>query len=67
MIMREYSRFAGRDDEPYYPVNTAQDRERLLKYRELAKGEPNVFFGVAWVLTSTWICIWRLHLRSQCG
>ncbi len=45
VIMREYSRFASRDDEPYYPVNTAQDRERLLKYRELAKGEPNVFFG----------------------
>lgn len=45
VIMREFSRFAGRDDEPYYPVNTAQDRERLLKYRELADAEPNVFFG----------------------
>lgn len=45
VIMREYSRFAGREDEPYYPVNTATDRQRLLKYRELAKQEPNVFFG----------------------
>ena len=26
VIMREYSRFAQRDDEPYYPINTAQDR-----------------------------------------
>ncbi|SEB36730.1 UDP-galactopyranose mutase [Paramicrobacterium humi] len=45
VIMREFSRFATRDDEPYYPVNTAQDREGLLQYRELEKGEPNVFFG----------------------
>src|SRR5690554_6078777 len=45
VIMREFSRFAGRDDEPYYPVNTATDRERLLKYREAAAGEHGVFFG----------------------
>jgi UDP-galactopyranose mutase len=45
VIMREFSRFADRADEPYYPVNTATDRERLLQYRELAKGEPKVFFG----------------------
>lgn len=45
VIMREYSRFASRDDEPYYPVNTSEDRERLLKYRSLAEAEPNVFFG----------------------
>ena len=45
VIMREFSRFAGRDDEPYYPVNTATDRKRLLAYRELAKGERQVFFG----------------------
>ena len=32
-------------DEPYYPINTAEDRERLLKYRELAKREPGVLFG----------------------
>jgi len=45
VIVREYSRFATRADEPYYPVNTAEDRERLGAYRELAKGEPEVFFG----------------------
>ena len=45
VIMHEYSRFAERDDEPYYPVNTPEDRERLLKYRELTDKEPQVFFG----------------------
>ncbi|HEX3922261.1 MAG TPA: UDP-galactopyranose mutase [Streptosporangiaceae bacterium] len=45
VIMREYSRVAGRGDEPYYPINTAQDRERLLAYRDLADREPGVFFG----------------------
>jgi UDP-galactopyranose mutase len=45
VIMREYSRFAKAGDEPYYPINTAEDRERLLKYRELAKQEPGVLFG----------------------
>ncbi|HBU42856.1 MAG TPA: UDP-galactopyranose mutase, partial [Microbacterium sp.] len=39
VIMREYSRFATRDDEPYYPVNTPEDRSGLLSYRELQKGE----------------------------
>jgi UDP-galactopyranose mutase len=45
VIMREFSRFAESGDEPYYPINTAEDRERLLKYRELAKREPGVLFG----------------------
>ncbi|WP_337060068.1 UDP-galactopyranose mutase [Kineococcus sp. G2] len=45
VIMREFSRFAQRGDEPYYPVNTAADRERLLAYRDLAKGETGVLFG----------------------
>jgi UDP-galactopyranose mutase len=45
VIMREFSRFAERADEPYYPVNTDEDRARLLAYRELAKGEKDVFFG----------------------
>ncbi|MGP5698710.1 UDP-galactopyranose mutase [Glutamicibacter arilaitensis] len=45
VIMREFSRFAERDDEPYYPVNTPEDRTGLLAYRELAKKEENVFFG----------------------
>jgi UDP-galactopyranose mutase len=45
VILREYSRFAVRGDEPYYPINTTADRARLLRYRELAAGEPDVLFG----------------------
>ncbi|MBE7954057.1 UDP-galactopyranose mutase [Microbacterium oxydans] len=45
VIMREFSRFAERDDEPYYPVNTPSDRDGLLAYRELTKGETDVHFG----------------------
>ncbi|MGZ4743001.1 MAG: UDP-galactopyranose mutase, partial [Oryzihumus sp.] len=35
-------------DEPYYPVNTPEDRTRLLEYRELAQAERDdhqVVFG----------------------
>jgi len=45
VIMREFSRFATKEDEPYYPVNTPEDRSGLLAYRDLAKQEQNVFFG----------------------
>jgi UDP-galactopyranose mutase len=45
VIMREFSRFAEGQDEPYYPVNTPQDRDGLLKYRDLAKAESGVLFG----------------------
>ena len=45
VIMREFSRFADRGDEPYYPINRAEDRARLLAYRELADREPDVLFG----------------------
>ncbi|MFL0410635.1 UDP-galactopyranose mutase [Microbacterium paludicola] len=45
VIMREFSRFATREDEPYYPVNSTDDRSGLLAYRELQKGEKDVFFG----------------------
>lgn len=45
LIMREYSRVAQRDDEPYYPINTAVDRDKLDKYRELASLERRVLFG----------------------
>ncbi|MFD6176435.1 MULTISPECIES: UDP-galactopyranose mutase [unclassified Isoptericola] len=45
VIVREYSRFAERGDEPYYPVNTPADRERLKRYRELMADEPDVHFG----------------------
>ncbi len=45
VIVHEYSRFAEEGDEPYYPINTAEDREKLLRYRELAQAEPMVLFG----------------------
>lgn len=45
LICREYSRFAGRGDEPYYPVNAARDRQLLAAYKRLADRERNVLFG----------------------
>jgi UDP-galactopyranose mutase len=48
VIVREYSRFAGNGDEPYYPINTPDDRAKLERYRELAKVEARdrrVLFG----------------------
>jgi len=45
VIVREYSRSAGADDEPYYPINTPRDRRILSRYRRLAKSEPDVYFG----------------------
>ena len=48
VIMREYSRFARTGDEPYYPINAGEDREKLAAYRALAKretAESNVIFG----------------------
>ncbi|MGH3593980.1 MAG: UDP-galactopyranose mutase, partial [Pseudonocardiaceae bacterium] len=48
VIFREYSRFAQRGDEPYYPINTPEDRTKLERYRELARKETanrNVLFG----------------------
>ena len=45
VIVHEYSRFAEEGDEPYYPINTAEDRATLVKYRKLAEQEPQVLFG----------------------
>jgi UDP-galactopyranose mutase len=45
VVQREYSRFAGPGDEPYYPISTAADRDLLARYRELAAAEPQVLFG----------------------
>jgi UDP-galactopyranose mutase len=45
VIVREFSRFADRGDEPYYPVNTSSDRDRLLGYRQRQEAEPGVGFG----------------------
>ncbi|HZY90452.1 MAG TPA: UDP-galactopyranose mutase [Gemmataceae bacterium] len=45
VLYREYSRFAARGDEPYYPINTARDRELCAAYGRLAAREANVHFG----------------------
>ncbi|MGI8309370.1 UDP-galactopyranose mutase [Saccharopolyspora hattusasensis] len=48
VIVREYSRAAESGDEPYYPINTPADRQKLEAYRELAKKEAKerkVVFG----------------------
>jgi UDP-galactopyranose mutase len=45
VIMREFSRAAEGDDEPYYPINTPADRAMLLRYRERADAEQGVVFG----------------------
>ncbi|MBN8951474.1 MULTISPECIES: UDP-galactopyranose mutase [unclassified Rhizobium] len=45
VVVREYSRSAKRADEPYYPIDTRQDKEVFLRYRERAEAEANVHFG----------------------
>lgn len=47
VIFREYSRFAAPGDEPYYPINTPENRRMLEAYRKLAKAESrdNIIFG----------------------
>ena len=45
VIFREYSRAAGRSDDPYYPVGTAQDQVTYAAYREMARSLPSVVFG----------------------
>ena len=45
IIAREFSRFSNEHDEDYYPINSSGDRDLLLKYRELAHIEKNVWFG----------------------
>ena len=45
VIMYEHSRFAKRGDEPYYPIDTADDRKILTHYRERARHKSGVIFG----------------------
>ncbi|MFY9190661.1 MAG: UDP-galactopyranose mutase [Lawsonella sp.] len=48
VIVKEYSRFAEEGDEPYYPINTPEDRETLEKYRQMEAKETadnKVLFG----------------------
>lgn len=61
VIVREYSRFAEKDDEPYYTINTPEDRAKLERYRELVKRRPCVTTSCSAggsAPTSTWTCTW---------
>jgi UDP-galactopyranose mutase len=45
LIFREFSRAAAREDEPFYPTNTEQDKNLFTRYQEEAKKEQGVIFG----------------------
>jgi UDP-galactopyranose mutase len=45
VVTTEYSRLATRQDTPYYPVNTTEDKEKFSKYQALAESESRVIFG----------------------
>ncbi|MCO6181108.1 UDP-galactopyranose mutase [Ciceribacter sp. RN22] len=45
VIAREYSRFAKRTDEPFYPIDTPRDKAIYALYKARARAERNVFFG----------------------
>jgi UDP-galactopyranose mutase len=45
VIVREYPRFATREDEPFYPIDTAADRAKYQLYKARAAAEPDVLFG----------------------
>jgi len=47
LITREYSRFAGEDDEVYYPINSDSSSELAAAYKERARAEEEkgIFFG----------------------
>ena len=52
VIMREYSRFAEHDDEPYYPINTEADRAVLAAYRN--QGQARNRFGESAFRRTAW-------------
>jgi len=45
LIGREYSRFAGRSDEPYYPIDTRRDQAVYRRYLERAAAEKDLHLG----------------------
>jgi UDP-galactopyranose mutase len=45
VTFKEYSRAAGAGDEPYYPVNTARNRELYARYQQDANALSQVVFG----------------------
>ena len=47
VIVREYSKAWQQGDEPYYPINTAKDKAKLVKYQDLAQADKSkqIYFG----------------------
>ena len=45
VVVREYPRFAGPGDEPFYPIDTAADQAMYRRYRARAEAETEVQFG----------------------
>ena len=45
LVMKEFSRFATAEDEPYYPVNTPMDKSTYDRYAARAAEERRVIFG----------------------
>ena len=45
VVWDEYSRFASKGDEPYYPVNTDQDKAMFAQYKAMERDEPMTVFG----------------------
>ncbi len=45
VIFREYSRSAGRADEPYYPIGTSANKAKYGKYVKRAEAERGVIFA----------------------
>ncbi|UDG82024.1 UDP-galactopyranose mutase [Candidatus Vallotia cooleyia] len=44
LIFKEYSRFCGENDIPYYPIGLAKEKTLLKHYVDLARQERNVSF-----------------------
>lgn len=45
VISKEYPRTWKQGDEPYYPINDEESRQKFAKYKELADKEENIIFG----------------------
>ena len=45
VVWEEYSRFAERGDEPYYPINDARNEALYKQYEQLAAQEGSVVFA----------------------
>ncbi len=56
VVWEEYSRFAERGDEPYYPINTEADKALYARYEELRRPSRTPCSAAVWARTSTTTC-----------